>query len=104
VWRGGSTLTGTPALRATLAVPAATEFDALCGVANGQGLLLADLTGDGTLDVIAAASSADAAAVDDGAIHVWEGGATLSGVPARLATFAVPGAASGDLLGAAVDD
>ena len=99
VWDGSAALTGTPAPLATLTVPGATTLDHL-GDSSGQGITLADVTGDGVADVLGIAFSADVGGVvDTGAIYLWEGGATLTGSPALLATFAVPGAVTGDQLG-----
>ncbi len=99
VWKGGSTLRGSLAPYATLTIQGATAFDYLGGT-GGQGIQLADLTGDGLLDVVANTSLADIAGVkDSGAIYVWTGGLTLSGSPALLATLNVPGATAFDQLG-----
>jgi hypothetical protein len=99
VWDGGAALTDTPAPFATLAVAGATTLDHL-GDSSGQGITLADVTGDGIPDLLGIAFSADVGGVvDTGAIYLWEGGATLVGSPALLATFAVPGAVTGDQLG-----
>jgi len=99
VWQGGATLTGTPAPLATLTVSGATYRDHL-GDALGQGLLFADMDGDGVRDIVAGARLADVGGVvDAGAIYAWQGGATLTGTPAPLATLTVPGAQPYDLLG-----
>jgi FG-GAP repeat len=98
VWRGGTALaTGEPTF--TLTVPGAAAFDRL-GDSSGKGVQLADVTGDGVLDVVAGADFADVGGVmNAGAIYVWRGGAALApGGP--TVTLAVPGAAPLDLLGA----
>ncbi len=102
VWQGGATLTGTPAPLATLTVPGAVAYDRL-GDALGQGLLIADMTGDGVVDLVAGARRADVAGVvDAGAIYVWSGGASLVGTPSPLATLTVPGATAYDQLGSTI--
>ncbi|MCI0341625.1 MAG: VCBS repeat-containing protein [Planctomycetales bacterium] len=99
VWAGGSGLTGTPSPSATLAVAGASWADQL-GLGSGQGVVLADVTGDGTLDIVASAATADIAGViDSGAVYVWAGGAALTGNPSPLATLAATGAAPSDFLG-----
>ncbi len=101
VWQGGSTLTGTPAPLATLTVPGAHKKDWL-GLANGQGVLIADVTGDGVLDVVAGASYADSATKTNvGAIYVWNGGPALSGSLAPDAALMVSSAVNLDMLGIA---
>jgi len=102
VWKGGATLTGTPAPLATLTIPGAVASDQL-GMRSGQGIQLADVTGDSVLDVITGSSSADTAGgTSAGALYVWKGGPTLSGSPAPLATLTVPGASAFDRLGMSV--
>src|SRR5205814_1302737 len=58
VWEGGSPLAGAPAPHATLTVRGAFASDEL-GSSGGQAVLLADVSGDGLLDVIAGSSLAD---------------------------------------------
>lgn len=83
VWEGGTPLTATP--RATLAVPAASAED---GLPSAAGVRLADVTGDGVADVIAASSLVHLGAFEDaGAVYVFEGGASLVGDVAPLATL-----------------
>jgi hypothetical protein len=97
VWNGTKTPTGVP--DATLTVPGAQAGDRL-GAASGQGFQLADVDGDGILDVVAGASSADVGgAADAGAVYVWKGGAALSGAVGPSATLTIPGATAGDQLG-----
>jgi hypothetical protein len=99
VWEGGAALVGAPARRATLEIPAAVAGDEL-GAITGQGVRLADVTGDGRLDVVVGTRYANVGGVRDvGAIYVWEGSAALAGVPAPLATLAVAGAFAHDQLG-----
>ena len=81
---------------ATLLAPSPTGQDQLGGI-TGQGVKLADVTGDGILDVIAA--SRQEGTGNRGAVHVWEGGATLSGSPAPRATLTIPAGVNDDLLG-----
>ena len=54
VWQGGPTLHATPTPLATLTVAGAVANDQL-GNASGQAIQFADVTGDGILDVVAAA-------------------------------------------------
>jgi hypothetical protein len=71
----------------------------------GIGMVLADVTGDGVLDVIAASGLADLPGLpsshDEGAIYVWAGGAGLAsgGVVAPTATLLEPDAGSAHYLG-----
>lgn len=78
-WKGGAALTGGRS-------PDATLFDASTGAgarmcrSSGQGLHLVELTGDGVLDLVTVTHLADVNGVQDaGALHVWAGGASLSG-------------------------
>lgn len=99
VWNGGPLLAGTIQPSASLEVPGAAAGDRL-SAASGVGIGLAEVTGDGTLDVIVAASSADEGGVTDvGALYVWSGGAGLSGTLAPTARLRIPGAVAGDGLG-----
>ncbi len=99
VWQGGSTLSGSLSPLATMTVPLAVAGDQL-GIAGGQGIHLADVTGDGVLDVVGSAQFADVAGVVNvGAIYEWAGGSTLVGAPPLLQTMTVPGATAGDWLG-----
>src|SRR5207237_245227 len=67
---------------------------------GSDGLRLADLTGDGTLDVFAGAPAADVAGVPDaGACFLWNGGPALVGTKTPDATLTVPGAAPSAGLG-----
>ncbi len=96
VWAGGSGLTGTPAPHAKLSVPGAVPFDLLGNVA-GQGVIVADVSGDGMADVIVGGNVVDVAGVPDvGAVYVWNGGASLTGSIAPTARMAVPGAVAAD--------
>ena len=97
VWAGGSGLSGAVSPTATLTVPGAVADDYLCNVDSGQGLLCADVTGDGILDIVAGASYADVGGVSDaGAVYLWAGGSGLSGAVSPTATLTVPGAAAND--------
>ncbi len=96
VWAGGASLTGTPAPLAKLSVPDSVPFDLLGNVA-GQCVVIADVSGDGTVDVIVGANVADVDGVPDvGAVYVWFGGAALTGAVAPGARMAVPGAVASD--------
>ena len=94
-WAGGGGLTGNLAPTATLTVPGASINDYL----GNSGVSLRDLTGDGTLDVVAAAQLADQGAVDAGAVYFWEGGASLTGALPPTATFADPTPSANATLG-----
>ncbi len=100
VWAGGASLKGRPPAAATLIVPGASAGDRL-GASSGQGILLAELTGDEVLDVLAGAAAADVGAPDTGAVYVWEGGGRLSGEAPLRATLAVPGERGARLAAAA---
>lgn len=77
---------------ATLAVPGAHAFDSMAAVR------CADLSGDGILDLVAGAESADVGgALDNGALYLWRGG-SLSGFVPPSATLSVPGSVSFDRL------
>jgi FG-GAP repeat protein len=109
VWAGGSSWAGTLGPTAVLSVPGASFGESLgagpslCQLGAGgctQSLLLHDVSGDGTADVLALTTSARVAGVFAvGAVHVWHGGAGLSGPLAPTATLAVPGAVADDSLG-----
>lgn len=89
-WAGGGSLVGAPAPVAALSIPSPVVGDGLTGGGSGPGLLLADLTGDLVLDVVASASAADTGgAANRGAVYVWSGGAALTGAPAPVATCTV---------------
>jgi hypothetical protein len=103
VWEGGSSLSGSLPPSATLTVPFAVAFD-LLGLASGQGVQIADVTGEGALDVVVGARVADVGFVNVGAIYVWKGGPTLSGPLAPFATLTVPGAVTDDRLGTAIGE
>jgi hypothetical protein len=101
VWHGGPTLAGAVSPTATLRVSGAVAGDQLTE-AEGQGVVLADVTGEGTLDVVVGAQFADVGGrVGTGAIYVWRGGAALTGTLDPTATLRVPDAAWGDGLGIA---
>lgn len=98
VWAGGAGLTGELAASATLTVQGAAANDFL-GDMGGDGFMLADVTGDGILDLVTAAASADVNGVQDaGAIYVRVGGSTLAGAVNPTSRLAVPGAEAGDKL------
>jgi len=100
VWKGGATLTGTPAPDATLSVPGAVAGDGLGLLDNSQPFQLVDLDDDGLLDVVSGSSHVDIGpAVDAGAIYVWMAGPGMSGSVDPSASLAVPGTQTNDLLG-----
>jgi hypothetical protein len=91
VWEGGGALSGPMAPTSSLLVPTASYSDGLCTV-TGQGIQLADVTGDGALDIVSGAPFANGG---DGEVYVWAGGNLPQGEVAPMATLSVPGAASG---------
>ncbi len=102
VWVGGSGLSGTLSPTATLRVAGAVNDDRLGSAPFGQAVQCVDVTGDGTLDVVAAASLANVGGTDTGALYVWAGGTGLTGTLSPSATLRVSTAASSDQLGATV--
>lgn len=101
VWYGGASLVGSSAPSATLTVPAAAASDTLGngGGPGTRGVHAVDVTGDGLLDIVAAAENADVAGVQNaGAIYVWSGVSGFSGSLSPTATLTVPGAQIGDNL------
>lgn len=101
VWAGGSGLLASTGPTASLTVPGAVAFDGLVGTGWGRSLHWADVTGDGTPDVIGVAATADVGGVADvGAVYVWAGGAGMTGAYSPSATLTVAGAAANDNLGA----
>ena len=103
VW-SGATLNGPPAPIAELRSqnPQASEYlggdNATYG---GSGVLhLVDLSGDGTLDVVASTRRGSPGGVSEaGFVLEWAGGVGLGGVPAPRATWTIPGAQPQDWLG-----
>lgn len=95
VFAGGDGLAGAVAPHATLTAPGA----GVLGHANGEGLLLRDLTGDGVPDVVAAAGIATPGSVPSvGAIYFYAGGASLSGKRGPDSILSIPGASANDAL------
>jgi hypothetical protein len=75
-WTGGATLTGAPAPRALLYVPAALPGTVNLGrMGASPGFVLGDVTGDGVTDILAVSALHATAR----GVHVWAGGATLNG-------------------------
>jgi hypothetical protein len=98
VWVGGPAFSGTIDQSAAFADSGANASDFL-GSAVHQGYYVADITGDGTLDVIAGSPWVDAgSAFTVGALYVWQGGAGVVGSPALLVKPMVPGASASDAL------
>lgn len=98
VWKGGPTITATnPDF--VLSVSSGADGDRIGSIDRGsQGLQLVDLTGDGIVDLVAAADRADAGGTDRGAVYVWAGGPNLaSGDPDF--TLTVSSGADGDRMG-----
>ncbi len=114
IFAGGPTLVGVPAATALLRIPTASVDDRLGAVGSlvpvgsrfhdsdteRQGVVAVDVTGDGVLDIVAGASSADRGSVKDvGRGFVWSGGATLVGIPPPLATLDSAAAQAKDAIG-----
>lgn len=99
VWAGASSPSGTPSF--TLAVTGAAFGDRLGNVGTfgdgRQALQLADLTGDGVLDIVIGASEADTGNTNAGGIYVWKGGASIAAGPDYI--LSVAGAGTDDRLG-----
>ncbi len=104
VWRGGFSLAGPLdpdiSLRADGFAGDKKPGDQL-GFASGQGIQLADVTGDGRLDVVAGAQlvDLDPDLVDVGAIYVWHGGSDFTLDPSPDAVLLADLPQSGDQLG-----
>ena len=93
VWFGGDDLNGTPDPDAILdARFGGNDFLGAFGdvEARGPGLWLADVTGDGQLDVLAVKSRADVTGVDNGVVLLFPGGPGLSGMQTPLARLSSP--------------
>jgi len=94
LWRGGSTLQGTPAPSRILTRASPLALDRL----GENGIRLVDLRGTGQLDLLASTPFADVGGVSDaGATFLWSAPLLTSSSPAT--TLLVPGAHSTDLLG-----
>lgn len=77
-----------------------TAERSILGFANGRGIVLADVSGDGVLEFVGSAMQAHiGVSAGAGAIYAWKGGATLIATPALLCQLTVPGAITGDQLG-----
>lgn len=103
VWRGGTALSGTPAVFATLGVPGATLDDRLGNDRGGssrlQGIQLLELNGDDRVEVVARAYLANVAGVvDAGAVYVWDG-TGLVGASAPAGSLRAESSQAGDRLG-----
>lgn len=100
VWAFGPGFTGTQYPTSTLRVGGATAQDYLGAIGNGRGVQVADVTGDGTPDIVVGAAYVDNGVTQDvGAVYVWGGGTALTSTPTPLATLQVSGAAQWDYLG-----
>lgn len=90
VWSGGPSLVGQPLPFAILRIPA-TPSETLDQLAS-DGLVLADMTGDGTRDLIAISPFArHRPGPGQGAMQIWAGGPDLATSSAPLATFLLAG-------------
>lgn len=98
VWAGGSGLTGTVNPTATLRKASPVAFDGLGYVWGGRAVVCHEVTGDTTLDIVAAGYGIDATATDSGAVLVWAGGSGLTGTPAATAVLRDPSAVNFDQL------
>ena len=101
MWKGGSGLTGAKSADASLKVVSPVADDRLAGGnTDGMNWDLADLTADGTLDIVAVAPLTDATPLNNtGAAYFWVGGSGLTGTVAPTATFRAPNATNADSLG-----
>jgi hypothetical protein len=98
VFAGATSLTGSIAPTATLGASLAQPNGLLCS--GNLGLQVVDVTADGIADVVTIDADQDVAGVADaGSIHVWAGGAMLTGSVAPTATLTVPNASPGAGLG-----
>jgi len=102
VWFGGASLVGAPPPTAVLANPLAVQNDQL-GEVSGQGIQVADVTGDGLLDIVVGARMCDVSGVDAGAIFVWASGPLLVGTPPPTAVLSDGNAPGGQLGSGSVD-
>jgi len=100
VWRGRADFTGVGPLNPDAELSGLGGTGDQIGNAPGQGVQLADVTGDGILDVIVAAPLSDrGGVVDVGVIHVFPGDLGIGfGIP-----LFVNGGLTGDQLGNAPD-
>ncbi len=88
VWHGRAQPNATP--DATLLDSAAKPGDQLA-VTRSSGLQLADVTGDGILDVVAATADANVGTLNDvGSVKIWIGGPGLTGTLQPSASLSVP--------------
>lgn len=100
IWQGGATLgtqpTTTESAKLVRPVPFAGDL-----LANNHGWWLADVSGDGIADVIAASAYMDLTATDSGGVLAWLGGPTMTGTPTAkiLGAIAVDGDQMGSILG-----
>ncbi|MCB1002749.1 MAG: FG-GAP repeat protein [Acidimicrobiales bacterium] len=99
VWAGGPSLVGSPLATALLGDPQGVGGDSLCYEYRGT-LQILDVSGDGVLDVVAAAPFADVAdIVNVGAVLYWDGSAGFAGFVPPTARLFVSNAQAGDKLG-----
>lgn len=100
LWAGGPALGGTHFPLATLNASLQGDGDFL-GTLSGQSLHIADLTGDGGLDVVSGTWWADTGPlVDTGRLYIWGGADGFGpGSTTELGVFADPNAEAGDRLG-----
>jgi hypothetical protein len=80
----------------------ATAGDRL-GDAAGQGIQTGDVTGDGILDLVVGCQYRDAGTIDQGAVVVWQGGASILSSPSPWADLTAASSEDGDRLGFAED-
>ena len=97
VWKGESPFDSAP--MTVLSTPSTLPGDRL-GDVPGQGILIADVTGDSVLDIVAGSRfSAAAGPTHAGAIFVYKGGEGPDGAPQLWAPLFDEFASSGDQLG-----
>jgi FG-GAP repeat protein len=102
VWRGGATLAGTPPPFAIApSHQAGDEFGGiLIGYSSEGGLWFDDVTGDGDVDLLVTASRYDTSRGEDaGAVYVFAGGPTATGMLAPAAMLTDQTGRKDDLFG-----
>ena len=99
MWKGGSSLLGNLPPTATMHAPSPIANARLADAIRGCGLFLVDVSGDAVLDVVALASREQASGRSAGAVHVFNGGPSLSGLVLSTATLWRPDTDQGGNLG-----
>jgi len=86
IWQGGSSFASTPLATLWTGSP---DANARLGSVSGRSIRFADLTDDGILDLVSGTPGADDLGPDAGALYLWEGSSSLSGLtfPQTLYVF-----------------